>query len=131
MIKVAGVMYSLGLRLESAIREHLPALKRGKSIDLDPAIYEHPADRPDLFRRPKSAWPVGQTCDFVLPLKDGSRVHAQCMTEGGREVIRLHRDAYDPDRSAKHWLLHAVNETPAGPLLGMALAVLVVRGLSG
>jgi hypothetical protein len=110
-------------RIDDAIRRLWSGLISGQRFDLPGDEVEHPEDRPDIFSQPPAAWPVGQSCDHVWRLADGSRVHAQCMKVGGGSVIRIHRDKYDPAHSFAHFVLHGATETPIGPVLGaVALA---------
>lgn len=110
------------------LRRNWAALLRGQKLRVRVAEVGHPRDLPHLFR-PTSGWPDGQSCDFAMRLEDGSRVHAQCYkTRDGVEMLRIHRDRFDPDRGPVELILHGLFETPAGPVLGaLALFALLHR----
>jgi hypothetical protein len=117
-------------RIDDAIRRLWNRLVAGQKIDLPGNEVEHPEDRPDIFSRPPAAWPIGQTCDHVWSFDDGSRVHAQCVRVGGRSVIRVHRDKYDPAHSFAHFILHGLTETPVGAALGVVAIAWAVSSLA-
>jgi hypothetical protein len=114
-------------RIDDTVRRLWSRLAAGQKVDLPADEVEHPEDRQDIFSQPPGAWPVGQSCDHVWRLADGSRVHAQCLEVGGRSAIRIHRDKYDPAHSFAHFVLHGLTETPIGPALG-AVALVWVAG---
>lgn len=66
------------------------------------------------FRRTAFAESVGQVCDYVLPLPDGSRLHVH---EFGDGTMKLHRDATDPARGVRFALWHWINESPSGRIV--------------
>jgi hypothetical protein len=110
------------------IRENWAALVRGSMLHVAEGQLGHPARLPGLFK-PAAGFPDGQTCDYVMPLDDGSRVHVQCYrSANGIPLLRVHRDRWDPDRDVGSFMLHALLETPVGPALaGLALIGLVSR----
>jgi len=115
-------------RIDHSVTRLWKLLVAGKKIDIPGWQVEHPEHRPDIFSQPPVAWPVGQTCDHVMRLQDGSRIHAQCMTVSGQSVIRLHRDQFDPAHSFVNFILHGLLETPIGVAVGVvALAVAVSK----
>jgi hypothetical protein len=118
-------------RIDQAVTRLWGRLVRHEKISIPSWQIESPESRPDLFSQPNGAWPVGQYCDHVWRLGDGSRIHAQCVSVGGQPMIRLHRDQYDPDHSFEHLVLHGLVETPIGPILGLALLVVLVGQASG
>lgn len=118
-------------RLETIVNRYASILRAGQSVELSAHQVEHPAHRPELFARLPVAWPVGQHCDFVHRVRDGSRIHAQCFVRDGQSKIRFHRDHWDPEASLGHWLCHGLFETPAGSaLLGFAAIALIVGVVS-
>ena len=119
-------------RIDDFVRRYWSVLQAGRKIEVAADEIEHPAARRDLFVVPPAAWPVGQSCDYVWRLDGGGRVHAQCFTRDGRGMIRFHVDRWDPDRSPGDAILHAIRETPLGPVLGVAAVLaLVVGGIAG
>ncbi len=118
-------------RIDDFVRRYWPQLMRGEKIEVPAAWIEHPASRPDLFGVPPGAWPVGQTCDYVWRLREGGRIHAQCFGRNGSPMLRVHLDRFDPDRSFGDLLLHAIHETPVGPILGAAAAIGAVALIIG
>jgi len=106
----------------SVINAQWPALYAGKKVWVD----VHPAFHPKhgtLFRE-NVGWPAGQTSDYTISYKDGSRLHAQCFgIRNGFVRVRLHRDKFDPDQGFLNFVLHGLLETPVGPAM---VGVLVV-----
>lgn len=97
-----------------------PTLLRGQEVLLPSALT---APRTAGFRRPLVAEPHGQAEDWVLPLRDHSRLHVHVYPWGER---RMHRDRIDPARSPVHAVLHLLTETrvgAAGKVAGAAYAV--------
>ena len=65
------------------------------------------------FEQPPIAEPAGQVCDWVMSIRDGSRLHVhEC--HDGRLVI--HRDDTDPKRGPLHALWHWATESVTGRL---------------
>lgn len=93
--------------------QHAPALRRAVWVDATtvPSVATEPR-----WRRTRG---LGgrQACDYAWSLRDGSRIHLQCLD--GR--YRLHRDRYDPARSL---IAHGVTETPLVPLAAALWIVL-------
>lgn len=104
------------------IRQNWQALERGeKLIVSDWWWLGHPSRWPQLFTR-GTGWPVGQDSDYMMALQDGSRIHVQCFTaKDGTAQLRMHRDRWDPDAGLAELVLHALGETPVGPLAALAL----------
>jgi hypothetical protein len=87
---------------------------------------EMPEWRPDLFRKPEAAWPVGQCDDFVVSFCDGSRLHVQRFVDRGLRWLRFHRDRWDPACGPGHTLAHLTFETPLGPVAGLGVLLWLV-----
>lgn len=86
------------------------------------ALLPHP-NYGTLFRQ-NVGWPDGQTSDYTISYKDGSRLHAQCFgIRNGFVRVRLHWDKFDPDQGLLNFVLHGLLETPVGPAM---VGVLVV-----
>ncbi len=98
---------------------HWATLCAGKRIEV--AFHGHPAHYG--FQRFSLALNVGQTENWGLPLRDGSRIHLWLMPDG-RWIA--HRDATDPSLSPLHAAVHVLSATPLGP----AVALLGVIGLT-
>lgn len=102
-------------------------LRAGKHLDA-PEYLAHPTCCG--FGGLLFAEPVGQTADYALSLKDGSRLHIHELP-GHR--FRVHLDRFDPAHSAEHFVAHLVHETKTGSILlafaGLAFAGYVVRRL--
>lgn len=97
-----------------------PALVRGEHLHVPQGLVP---PRTAGFRRPLVAEPHGQEEDWVLPLRDGSRVHVHVYASGARVI---HRDRTDPARSPLHALWHLVTETrvaAAGKVAAVAYGV--------
>ncbi len=107
------------------IKQNWSRLGAGKKFTIRASEFLHPSRDPSFRERP--GWPVGQTCDYVASVTDGSRVHAQCFTQDGEAVIRVHRDEWDPDHSLGNFIKHALFETPAGPILGALALIAIAR----
>lgn len=112
-------------QIDGAVARLWSRLVTGEKVDLPTWEVEHPAARPDIFRRPTEAWPVGQTCDYVMSFGDGSRVHAQCMNVNGQSFVRIHRDRFDPDHSIGNLVLHGLTETPIGVAFGIVALIIL------
>lgn len=98
-------------------------LKKGRKLFVRQRGLPHPGNADSGFTR-VIGWPVEQSCDWGLPLEDGSRVHVQCFTtKEGTPVYGIHRDRWDPSRGLASALKHLVLETPAGAvgLVGASL----------
>lgn len=110
------------------INRNWSGLTEGKKLFVHEDDIEHPSHRPDLFK-PGDGFPDGQTCDYMMPLSDKSRIHVQCYREeNGVSKLRIHRDRWDPDRDLESFVKHALFETPFGPALaGFALVALFAR----
>ncbi len=117
-------------RIESVVQALWPQLLRGEKVEMPELAVEHPSWRTDLFAIPPAAWDMGQRCDYVWRLPEGGRIHAQCFERSGRRTVRFHLDKYDPDRGLVDAFMHLVFETPAGPAIALASAVLVVSRLA-
>jgi len=103
------------------IRQNWHALERGSKIFVRQSEIPHPMLRPDIFK-PGIGFPDGQHSDYMLPLKDGSRIHVQgYKSASGTPTFRVHRDRWDPDRDLGSAIMHAAFETPFGPVFGLAL----------
>lgn len=96
--------------LQKVIQQNWDLLYRGKTIQYSLNEVEHPAERPDQYRRLVYAWPVGQSCDYAQSLCDGSRIHIQCK---GHKIM-IHRDRWDPEKDFASFVLHGFLETPIG-----------------
>ena len=119
-------------RIDQVVTRFWTRLVAGEKIDLPYWQVEHPGSRPDIFRQPGEAWPVGQAYDYVWQLQDGSRIHAQGMPVNGELVVRIHRDKFNPNHSFGHFLLHGLAETPIGPILaGLVLVFAISKVGSG
>ncbi len=95
-------------------------LKQGKKICVHQDQICHPTRHPELFKV-GLGFPDGQTCDYMMPLDDKSRIHVQCYADkSGEPMFRVHRDRWDPDRDLGSLVMHAIFETPFGPVLGGA-----------
>jgi hypothetical protein len=103
-------------------------LNAGKKLLVREDLIGHPSDRPDLFKA-GTGFPDGQTCDYMMPLADKSRIHAQCYQDAnGVPMLRIHRDRWDPDRDLESLVKHALFETPFGAALaGVAIVALIAR----
>lgn len=84
-----------------------------------PAHLPHP--RYAGFESEALATPEGQIADWVVPVADGSRIHVHECADG-RLVV--HRDQYDPNRSAGHLVAHLLFETPLVPALLVVVGVI-------
>lgn len=91
-------------------------LRRGKKI-IAPQYLLHPCHAG--FARTGLAEPIGQMSDWVLSLKDGSRIHIHEYRDG---TLRVHRDRIDPSRGPIEAATHWFTESPSGQLVGMGLA---------
>lgn len=105
--------------IDCFVRRTWVALENGEALEVAAHAIEHPLARPDLFLRAGEAWPVGQTCDYVWPLDDGSRIHVQCIDSPQGPRIRVHRDRWDPNRDLSSLIAHGLFETPLLPILGV------------
>lgn len=106
------------------IRTHWSALTAGNKLYIPQSEIMHPGRCP-LFTA-GLGFPDGQTCDYMMPINDGSRIHVQCFTSAnGVASFRVHRDRWNPDRDLASFVLHALFETPVGPAL-TGLVVLAV-----
>lgn len=110
------------------IRQNWNDLAAGKKLFLREDVFGHPSSRRDLFR-PGDGFPDGQSCDYMMPLEDKSRIHVQCYRdEAGAPMLRVHRDRWDPDHDFESFVKHTLFETPMGPALaGIAIVVLFAR----
>jgi hypothetical protein len=79
------------------------------------------------FEQPPLAEPVGQVGDWVLPLRDGSRLHVHTFP-GGRRVA--HRDRIDPGRGFLPAVAHWVTESRSGQVTLLSLALFGLWKLS-
>jgi hypothetical protein len=104
------------------------ALASGKKLLVRQDDVGHPSRHSGLFT-PGSGFPDGQTCDYMLPLDDKSRIHVQCYrTSHGTPMLRVHRDRWDPDRDLGNFVMHTFFETPLGPAFaGLAFAAFLSR----
>lgn len=79
------------------------------------------------FRRTSLAEPAGQDADYVLSLRDGSRLHVHAFA-ASRSFV-LHRDRTDPARgmgaAAWHWTSESGSARVA---LAIVVAIVVTRG---
>ena len=106
-------------------------LVAGKKLFVREDAFGHPSLRRDLFN-PGDGFPDGQTCDYMMPLQDKSRIHVQCYRNThGVPMLRVHRDRWDPDHDLESFVKHALLETPVGPALAgvasIALLAIFVR----
>ena len=83
-------------------------LVSGEHVSVPPSL-PHPSAV--NFVRQSFAERHGQVADWTFSLEDGSRLHAHELADGG---LRIHRDAYDPDRDVASAVLHLATETTAG-----------------
>jgi len=96
------------------LTQNKAALWRGDKLFVPQHRVCHPSCHPELFKK-GIGWPDGQTCDYMMPLTDRSRIHVQCFTApNGVPMYRVHRDKWDPDRGIIDALLHGLFETPLG-----------------
>lgn len=93
-----------------------PALARGQRVLIPPEL---PHPRASGWRIPRTALRVGQVCDWVQSMPDGSRLHVHEFPDGR---LVCHRDRFDPARGALHALAHVATETPAGRAVAVGLA---------
>lgn len=96
------------------------ALRRGRTLP----VSVHPSELPGTWRRLGEAEPHGQIEDWACSMPDGSRLHVHVFPDGRMSV---HRDRWDPDRSALHRAFHVALETTAGRL-GLAITAARVLG---
>ena len=102
---------------------HWAALCAGKRIEV--AFQVHPARYG--FQRLSIALNVGQTENWGLSLRDGSRIHLWLMPDG-RWIA--HRDATDPSVSPLHAAVHVLTATPLGPVALLGVIGLTVFAMS-
>jgi hypothetical protein len=105
--------------IDDFVRRNWQALVKGAKPEVSAHALEHPRSRPDLFLQTGEAWPVGQTCDYVWPLEDGSRVHVQCIDSPQGPRTRVHRDRWDPNRDIGSFVAHGLFETPLVPIVAL------------
>jgi len=80
------------------------------------------------FRLVTSAAYEGQTRDWALSLRDGSRIHVHEHPDG-RFVA--HRDKHDPDRGLTDMVAHLAFDTPLGLIALATGAVLLMSQQEG
>lgn len=100
-------------------RDNWPALARGAELRVAPGRLAHPSL--EGFRPPRLARRRGQVSDWVLPLRDGSRLHVHELAGG---TMRAHRDRHDPGCGTVPALAHVAFE--AHPLAAAACWALAV-----
>lgn len=102
------------------LRAEWPWLTKGRKLPV-PGWLPHPRDAG--FTTTALAERVGQVTDWVLPLKDGSRIHVHEFPDGR---LIAHRDPTDPERGPFHAVWHWLFESSSGKLaLGIGAVALV------
>lgn len=71
--------------------------------------------------------PAGQIKDYVLSLKNGSRLHVHEFQDGSRKV---HLDKHDPDKNAESLWKHLLEETWIAPALLAVFGLIILSKLS-
>lgn len=71
--------------------------------------------------------PVGQIKDYVLSLKNGSRLHIHEFKDGSRKI---HLDKYDPDKSVESLWKHLIEETWIAPVILGLVGLIILSKLN-
>jgi len=71
--------------------------------------------------------PAGQIKDYVLSLKNGSRLHVHEFEDGSRKI---HLDKHDPDKNAESMWRHLLEETWIAPAILALVGLIILSKMS-